>query len=403
MPLYSYCGTITAPAATGSQSYTGVGFKPKVLIAYSVASTALGSTNAAITGYGFATSSTSQASVSSQERNALDPNQCNRRHSNTSLISCLNAGATVSVEAALTSFDTDGFTLNWTTTTVSTNVFFIALGGSGLTGATIKEFTSPAGTGSQAYTGVGFSPESIVFIGTGLTSAPAATDSSANGFMIGTCCAALNQSSFSVKSQDNVSTSNSSHLSSTTSAVNLVEPGEGTNYLASVTSMDSDGFTLNWATTAGSGSYFWALCLNGVRAFCSTFTQPASTGNQSYTGTVNKPAVVLISTVHDTTAGTPVASYLLGTGGMTQTGEANISATSPDATAAPYTTRRRSFNTTTIDIINSAGTVIAAAAKVSLNSNGFTLNWTTTDGTARIFGYLAIGPGNPTGGFGHFT
>lgn len=62
----------------------------------------------------------------------------------------------------------------------------------------------------------------------------------------------------------------------------------------------------------------------------------------------------------------------------------------PDALANSYIANNKCLTMCTENGTTSV-TVNAEAALSSFDSDGFTLNWTTADATARYFGYVAIG------------
>ena len=76
-----------------------------------------------------------------------------------------NGTPTLGAEAELTSFDSDGFTLNWTTNESRADIiYYVALGGSDLTNALASSFTLTTGAGSQSVTGLGFQPDFLMFL-----------------------------------------------------------------------------------------------------------------------------------------------------------------------------------------------------------------------------------------------
>lgn len=116
-------GSFTASASTGNQSITGVGFKPKKLTLMNLNDSA----SNAVQSVGV-TDGTNQFSVTSAARNGFTA-QTDGDTAKCYLTKSINAGGTFSTDAAanIVSFDTDGFTVNWTTAFAHT-VGYIAEG-----------------------------------------------------------------------------------------------------------------------------------------------------------------------------------------------------------------------------------------------------------------------------------
>lgn len=126
-----------------------------------------------------------------------------------------------------------------------------------------------------------------------------------------------------------------------------------------------------------------------IVAHVGTITQKTTTGNQGYTGVGFTPKVVFFFGVGLTAAGNGVHARI-GLGiGVSSSSRAAICADDVDA-AATTDTDRRHDNTKCLTF-NEAGTLVGAADLVTLDGDGFTLNWTTTDGTQRLINYLALG------------
>lgn len=115
--LRTKIGSLTLPAATGSQGYTGVGFQPKAILFFGNHNVLSTSIRAAFSLFvGGASASTERAVISTDEVFASDPLQSDYDSDTTKVIKALTGGTpTTDYAADLTSFDVDGFTLNWTT------------------------------------------------------------------------------------------------------------------------------------------------------------------------------------------------------------------------------------------------------------------------------------------------
>lgn len=393
--LVTKVASISSPTSTGNQSYTGAGFQPKAILAFVTALTADGSAAGIKKSVGFGLSSTSRAAVGD---GAVDStatvNSYDQGHSNAAVIYATDGSGNLFLVADIVSMDSNGVTLNWTTVQASSYIVNIMyIGGADLTNTFISQQTAPVSTGSVAYTNVGFKPDAIIVITSGFTTAPPAHSAlgSTPRFSMG-FGTSLTAEASGYDGDDNGTTSKIGRKQ----AANIVEMLSGDAALsseASLTSLDSDGFTFNW-TTAGSARYFWVLCLKGGRYKVSTFTQKTSTGSQPTTGVGFNPTGLILQSVDNTASSSVVTNgrYSLGIGNdSTHRGSIWV------GNADGQTTLNNSQNLDRSNIIkmmtesHSTPTTQAAADLTSLDSDGFTLSWGTADATAREIIYFAMG------------
>jgi hypothetical protein len=122
-------GTISAPAGTGTSATTGVGFTPKALILLHVGLTSEGSHSVdCVWSMGWASSTTKRASFSFTDDDAAATSICYTEYEGDEIISGLTIAGASDLAADLSSFDSDGFTLNYTTTTSGVKIAYLALG-----------------------------------------------------------------------------------------------------------------------------------------------------------------------------------------------------------------------------------------------------------------------------------
>lgn len=398
MSFSAAVGQLTQPVGTGDQAINTVGFQPMAVMftgCRSINTTAAGNF---IFGQGFAVSTTSRAAVSVGQTTAIATTDVFNRQVNSACISNLNGVGIVVDVADFVSFDAGGFTINWSGTSGGGNLItsYYCFGGSDMTNASIIEFQTPAGTGAASYTGVGFMPDAIIFLSIGNATAPDSTPT-AGRMMFGACDKQLGQASTSSHITDAAAASNCSKWQRIDSCINLCGASDTEVARATLTKMDADGFTLNWAVTTTS-LYVWALCIKGGSAKVGSFTQPTSTGTQFInTGHLTDGATIIGCGDVANTAVDPNARICIGhTSG--DAAEQSISLSDVDA-ADPTNCDRKFSNTEATHTINSAGTVVAGAILDSLNEHsattpggGFTLDWTTVDATAREMWFLSLGP-----------
>ena len=398
--LSAKVGTFAQPNSTGNQSITGVGFQPKIVLFWMSAPTGNGSAANVQWGQGVATSSSNRLYFSSSADNNVTNYTGERRATKTSCIGLVAvASATVTVEADFVSMDSDGFTVNWTTVDATARIItYLALGGD-LSSANVGTFDTTANsTGNKSITGVGFKPDCVLLIPTGIaTSWPVlagnntrpglgmmtASDQGVSSVSWPGAAAALNISK-SVQATNEVaenvtvaSGSNSSH-----------------NTQASYVSMDSDGFTINITHIEATGTSTAYIALKGGRFKIGSFNQATSTGNQVKTGIGFQPVALLMTSINKTTNNAAIqapATLSLGIGVSGSSEAITISSTS---TSSPTSASSDIGSTQIIKMMTAGGaspTTQAAATLSSLDTDGWTLNWGTADATAREIIYLAIG------------
>lgn len=139
-PIYYLClagvqikvGSFTKRSGVGSQSVTGLGFKPKSILLTSVGNTTSGSAaNEGRISLGMSDGNT-MSNVFMGGRNGVNPTSESQDLDRTKIMKIMTPnGATPSIQAAasIASFDNDGFTLNWDTNdTVATEILYFAIG-----------------------------------------------------------------------------------------------------------------------------------------------------------------------------------------------------------------------------------------------------------------------------------
>lgn len=403
MAIQAHVGQITekATGATGTEAYTGVGFRPTVLLLNGTNHTGNSSQVHALVGFGGGVSATSRFAVSTISLDAQAAASAKNINDNDKIWEITNESGTVLNAADLTSFDADGFTLDFTTNSADDNLInYIALRGSGndLTGRFIKEFAAPVGTGAQSYTGVGFKPDCILFYST-LNNQAVGTGDDDNmigiGWAVNQPVAGIQNHTAGMFSQDALTTMNTAHWFSTGNALVC-----HSSLAFTVTSMDVDGFTLNWSTTTVNVSC-WAVCLKGGQFYTNKFTMNPGTGNQAITAPGFRPSVVLMMSDNDTAenVGNDGAKFSFGAG-VSATARNCIWSGDSDAAADSVADRNQDDTKILKMMTQGTPTVNASLDLVSLDSGGFTVNVVATDGVERQVSYLVIGSAGSGGGGG---
>jgi len=395
MAVKAFVGNFNTNTVTGNQAVTGTGFQPKLVIFFM---SRLGTTDPSSGGnygsaIGAAASSTARWAASGHSRDAAATSIADRRFVSTSCFT-YNDNGTVDLEADFVLMDANGFTVDITTANAtSRKVFFLALGGDDLSVA-VGTFNANGTTGNQAVTGVGFKPNVMLFGGS-------ISDTTLGSFvnarlMLGCGVSSTQRWAIAWFSRDAQATMDTQRVYSTTKCLLLLD-GAAITVAADFVSQDADGFTVNM-TTVDVAVTIGYIAIKGVLAATGIVTQPGATGNQAITGTGFKPIAVIFAGSGDTSGNDGVFStHSKQTIGMASaaTERGCIFGMDEDAALTSVADRRHSSSLVTGDMTAGTPVINAEADYVSHDINGFTVNWTTADATARITPFLALGAIDP--------
>ncbi len=316
---------------------------------------------------------------------------------------------TRSKQIDMVSFDCDttathaesGYTWQPATTLLTGVVPTIALGGNNIRVAN-GSFSWPSGAGNVVITGCGFQPQLVMFLWSKTASYNAVFSSVNNGssfgFGAGSSSGSSEQFALYTVSQGG-STGQASHLTGKVCVAHATVIAT-----AEIASMDVDGFTVSFSAadtgeTTGTPPRLigWIALADTVGGFkVGTDTVPGSTGNVAYTGCGFRPdQVILASGNVDTPNVQKVNCGSFGLGMFDDTLQTSILSgelliPSPDFSA------RRHDNSSVLALgASGTSTVDAEANRVSIDSDGFTLDWTTVTAAGKPFGWIAM---HTTGG-----
>lgn len=404
-----YKGTFTANTATGSQTITGIvdaasaAFTPVAVILWTT-----GQTSADTYGgdqrlsYGFATGSSAEwcSSIFSEESGSVGAPV--RGISATACVRLfLDDGPTVDGEADFTSFGSGEFTINWSNAPAAAwVVHFIAIGGAGVT-AHVGAGTLATSGATQGYTGAGFVPELVLFAGLGSTGV-----AGADSIQLGAICLGASDGTNSAMTMigEDAGVSAMTCVQYQKSGAVLVGSNStsiGLNYEADLDSMDADGFTLSVSDLPSADADFGWLALAGGDFKVGLETQKTSTGTKATTGVGFKPAGALFVSGSEAANGTFDATVnstlVVGASdgnreGVTWGGQDDGNANSVAKSNYGITKSLRMADA------GASPTTLAEADFATFDADGFTLDWTTADGTAREFWWVAFGPAAAGGG-----
>jgi hypothetical protein len=207
-------------------------------------------------GLGAASSATARAALCSQSAAAIPTTVASKQVSDKILLTISAAGADTLV-ADLVSFDALGCTLNYSVVETTQRVFFaLALKG-GQYKVTVDE--QKTSTGTKSKTGVGFQPKAVLFMGTNRV-ASASSDATLSRLSIGASDGSSEGTVWG-ESTDNVSTTDENSANVTTKVLRHASNPSTTDAEADLTSLDADGYTLDWTTADATAREFLAIAV----------------------------------------------------------------------------------------------------------------------------------------------
>ncbi len=399
MTLQVKLGSITLTGSEGAtEAITGLGFAPTAILFFSdfVGDGADGSHLYDM--IGFATASGSAAHFVESAHNVATTAVFCGFHN----VSCIykapdNSGGT-EIRATLVSLDADGFTLNWNLTVAGRVIRYIALGGD-VASAAAGTFNSNAATGNQAISGVGFLPKLVIFLTSrSNTTANGVTTAGDHGMCLGAAKSSLERWAVAGGYDDNAAAANVAQITANNRCFVNLAPTVWVD--ADFVSMDADGFTVNITTAGGQvGVSYLALGGADLQVALGTDSQKTATGTKAKTGVGFRPEALPILRGSGATSLNTVTDHVaLFTGGAPSVADQTVCAIGETDAADPTIAKRRAeAGAAALYISGSTPTVNARAAVSSLDADGFTLNWTVADATARLFGYIALRGAAPSG------
>jgi len=253
--------------------------------------------------------------------------------------------------------------------------------------------TGAAGT-TVAVTGIGFVPKAIVFFGSGRTAVgsvrgdPAAT--------IAFVCTGIQTANIGWAEDDGAATSANRSVASLTSTLSPQQPVAGDYGVATVTSLDADGFTLTINTQFVASNYYNYLCIGGEdieSVNIGTFTIPTTATTKAITGLGFKPDCLFFMGNSEPGLGGSDMSVSFGVATRLRAQNGGIAAEAENGLA---TTNCNYYqrNGDCLPAFNGAGALSQHGTVQSFDSDGFTISMSEVSGTAYNWYYLAIKGGS---------
>lgn len=378
--LQTQVETFAALSGTGNQTISTTGFQPKAVLFWITDRTSTGSGADAFYGRGW-TDGTNQAAAATAWQDGSD-NTWGSMVTDRA-IRLIDETGSVLADAGIVSLNSDGFTINWTTAGGSRLVTYLALGGAALTNVEVGSMAIDGSNTTESVSGMGFQPEGILFFGARDTNFDFGDTQEGQAF--GVAASPTSRHSSGNRERNNgVGSSGYRDNEVMAPADDLTTPEAEWD----IQSFDSGGFTLARDFGVDEGVVLSYMALDGISIAEGILTQPTSTGSQSVSSLSFEPSVVLFDGGDKASASAYESEPEQVFGAATGSNSAAIwigrNGTAADTDLSTFAAIRSL----------TAGTPSqnAQALLTSMNSNGFTLNWTNVDSTQRQVGWVALGP-----------
>lgn len=377
-------GSIDSPTSTGNQAYTGIGFQPKALIIFSQGQTTYTEFDNGSTSVGFSDGSNDASQY-------VTGVQGSDTGFSGGFSSANILGVGTNLVAAVVSFDSDGFTLNFSTVeTTARKISYVAIGGSDITNVECGVASPGVGSGNVEVNLTGsFQPDVVMLFG---------RDGTKNCYGFGWTVGSGIGDEAAVSGRYRTGTTRARYVSWDNERCYIAADDSAIpNAEFFLSTFDTDGFTLSRSASTGAQSIAY-LAIKGGNWAAGSFTSPTSTGNASVTGEAFTPEGVLFIPVDGTSVDDDIVEKAVSLSAMDDSGaEYGHSITfgnnTPDVSLSQFDDKAISYRGKT-------GTVEEAADYTSVNSDGFTVNYTTAAADANQVFYLMMDGGAEAGGGG---
>lgn len=267
-------GTFAFPGTASEVDVSDVGFKPDVVfmvdpVSGTAYSTALAeSAEGSHINFGVAHNSSadviSQAGVTFASYNAVGTSQVNTSIHDKILRRWYADSTPASFTTSISAFDANGFSVTPSGAT-SSRPFYLALELPDPDDAYVGIIDSKTSTGTQAYTGVGFTPLAILLASTTETAINQSSTSPTGALYFGATDGTEEQSIIWMD-QDAQNVSNVASRADTANVLNLRFHDDTVDAVAAYSSFDSDGWTLNYSDGSSSARKILAFAIGDSTA-----------------------------------------------------------------------------------------------------------------------------------------
>lgn len=398
MGLSFSVGSFAANTLAGNQSiaHAGLTTTPKIMILYGSRLLSPGFASDSLQAFGAATSPTEVWAIAGSANDGSNPSVTVRFivTDHCYVLPGSLAGTAADATATFVSFDADsgsgaGFTINWDDApSAAVIVNYVLIGGTDITSAKAGNVTLTTASGSQAFTDPGFQPDFLLLAETLLTTASVTGTSNQVG-MIGFADSTSSEQSVAWMSQTGQATTNTAS-GERTEIVQGITLTSSYDHEAELASLDASGFTLNVTDASAANRLIGYLAVKGGRWKAFADTQRTSPGTKATTGIGFQPQGVVLASVNRTAQATVGDGMSISLGASDGTNERSMWWEDKDAQTGAQAKQSWS-NTKAVQLNTGPSTTNAEAGVSSFDADGFTLNWTAADATAREFVGFAVG------------
>lgn len=404
MALSAKASVFTANTATGNQSVSGLGFTPKLVCFWGGNLTADGSGAGGNQFFGTAASSSQRFAVATAVDDGVGTSNTGIDYEQNACIVLLTDGTpTQDAKADFVSMDADGFTINWSDApAAAVKVNYWAVGGADITNVEVGAWTGPTTTGlpkDHPKTGMSFQPDVVLMVPPrNRTAVGTATVASIDLSAFTKFGGSFQQGGMSAITNDAVSTAATKTYERTDKA--LVAVSTAIVLEAAAVSFNTDGWTLNFSTVATNSILIPYIAIKGGQWKAGSDTSPTSTGSSVKSGIGFTPKL-LFTFGNYNAANSALATQSLNSSIGAASSATDARATGIGVSATGLVAKNQAANAKVISAITSTPATSVEAALTSLDSDGWTLNFGTVQGTAREYLWLTAGvastpPGNVT-------
>ena len=308
---------------------------------------------------------------------------------NADVVTHINDSAVISEAASISSLTAATVQLNWDKV-IDTGLTFgqLALGGDAIENISIDVIETPLANGQVSYTGPGFQPDALIaFYGSTTANVPYRVVGSFIG--MGMSDGATDVSSYQT-SLNNQSTSNTASLMKD-QFISLYKWNKTPQETATVVSLDSTGYTLDWSFTSGSTEReVVILAIKGPAVKVLRGTQPTSNSTVNRdAGFPPKAAIGFMSMKAASSDATDDSR--LGVGFWSAQGDSQKSGGALDEDAQS-TSDTDSYFSTAHGLKNyNHAQAVTGQATIGSSGDNLTETWTNTDGTEYAHAWMIFG------------
>lgn len=374
--------TLQSPTVAGLQVISGIPFQPKGALVLGCAANPVGTyadTNVSI---GAATERGKRFAFGDFRGDNLAAADVNPAYSATAFIRQSKAAAALRMEAHIIEWTSDGLVLFWPTPDSVARDFFLLLFGGDACDVAVGSTLSRNTNGSQVFTGTGFTPNVVI---------------GATGVATGTVHLGIGVATSTSERWANHSFETDGSNPTVTKSIQktdkfLIRWGNAASqFEADLTTFDTNGFTAAITTGGVQHDLGW-IALKVPFAKAHTMTQPTSVSTVSTTSLAFKPKTLLLSS-HGFASGssqTNDGKKVIGLATATQNRSIAM-ASKHNVTPSQAATRTSSTKCFSYITPGVTPSVDVEADLTTFLSNGYDLDFTTVDATAREILVLALG------------